>query len=172
MATSKNASSHRLHAVLLAGGVAVLAAPVLSAVGCSSGDESPDQQALSAVPTLPHKAVCSAAPEGEARCLARVRTEADGETVKTFASPQGFGPADLQSAYQITGTGTGTVAVIEAYDNPNVESDLAVYRSQFGLPPCTTANGCFRKVNQNGASSPSRPATPAGPGRCRSTSTW
>jgi len=27
-----------------------------------------------------------------------------------------------------------------------------VYRSQFGLPPCTTANGCFRKVNQSGGS--------------------
>jgi subtilase family serine protease len=39
---------------------------------------------------------------------------------------------------------------VAAYDNPNIESDLAAYRNQFGLPSCTTANGCFRKVNQTG----------------------
>src|SRR5262249_11759682 len=33
-------------------------------------------------------------------------------------------------------------------------SDLAIYRAQFGLPPCTTANGCFKKVNQSGQASP------------------
>jgi subtilase family serine protease len=47
-----------------------------------------------------------------------------------------------------------TVAIVDAYDNPNAESDLAVYRSTYGLPPCTTANGCFKKVNQAGAASP------------------
>ena len=51
--------------------------------------------------------------------------------------------------------GTGqTVAIVDAFDNPNAEADLAVYRAQFGLPACTTANGCFRKVNQNGNASP------------------
>ena len=29
-----------------------------------------------------------------------------------------------------------------------------MYRSNYGLPPCTTANGCFHKLNQNGATSP------------------
>ncbi len=43
-----------------------------------------------------------------------------------------------------------TVAVVDAYDWPNAEADLAAYRSQFGLPECSTANGCFRKVNQRG----------------------
>jgi subtilase family serine protease len=42
------------------------------------------------------------------------------------------------------------VAIVDAYDNPNAEADLGVYRSTYGLPPCTTANGCFRKVNQSG----------------------
>jgi subtilase family serine protease len=42
------------------------------------------------------------------------------------------------------------VALVDAYGYPNAESDLAVYRAQYGLPPCTTANGCFRKVNQTG----------------------
>jgi len=39
-------------------------------------------------------------------------------------------------------------------DDPNAEKDLGVYRAQFGLPPCTTANGCFKKVNQDGKASP------------------
>ena len=68
-------------------------------------------------------------------------------------------PAYLQQAYDLsylseTQGGGDTVAIVDAYDDPNAESDLAVYRAQYGLPPCTTANGCFRKVNQNGAASP------------------
>jgi hypothetical protein len=46
------------------------------------------------------------------------------------------------------------VGIVVAFDNPNAESDLAVYRSRFGLPACTTANGCFRKVNHLGAAAP------------------
>src|SRR5262249_43318938 len=37
---------------------------------------------------------------------------------------------------------------------PTAELDLAVYRSMYGLAPCTTANGCFRKINQNGGATP------------------
>jgi len=43
---------------------------------------------------------------------------------------------------------------VDAYDAPNVESDLATYRGTYGLPTCTSANGCFTKVNQNGATAP------------------
>jgi subtilase family serine protease len=64
--------------------------------------------------------------------------------------PSGLHPADLISAYKITGGGTATIAIVDAYGYSNAETDLAVYRSQFGLPPCTTANGCFRKYDQNG----------------------
>ena len=79
------------------------------------------------------------------------------------ATVSGYGPSDLASAYKLpTNLGSGeTVAIVDAYDDPNAESDLATYRSQFGLPPCTTANGCFRKVNQNGGTSP-LPAANAG----------
>ena len=42
------------------------------------------------------------------------------------------------------------MAIVDAYDDPNIESDLAVYSSTYGLPSCTTANGCFKKVNQTG----------------------
>ncbi|MGH3549820.1 MAG: Ig-like domain repeat protein [Pseudonocardiaceae bacterium] len=78
-------------------------------------------------------------------------------------APNGFGPADLRSAYNLTATGsaTMTVAIVDAFDDPNAESDLATYRSTFGLPACTTANGCFRKVNQSGQASP-LPATDTG----------
>ncbi|HEY9179302.1 MAG TPA: S53 family peptidase [Candidatus Baltobacteraceae bacterium] len=67
------------------------------------------------------------------------------------SSPGGYNPADLQTAYGLAAAaasnGRGvTVAIVDAYDDPNAESDLGVYRSQFGLPPCTTANGCFAKV--------------------------
>jgi len=47
-----------------------------------------------------------------------------------------------------------TVAIVDAFDAPNVVGDLAAYRSAYNLPACPTTNGCFRKVNQNGASSP------------------
>jgi len=53
------------------------------------------------------------------------------------------------------------VAIVDAYNDPNVESDLAVYRTQFGLPPCTTENGCFKKLNQSGLAAP-LPATNSG----------
>ncbi len=91
--------------------------------------------------------VCPAPPTGYARCHAIL--------VTGFASssPSGYNPADLQSAYKLPSSTAGsgqTVAIVDAYDDPNAESDLGVYRSQFGLPPCTTANGCFKKVDQNG----------------------
>jgi subtilase family serine protease len=43
-----------------------------------------------------------------------------------------------------------TIAIVDAYDDPNAEADLQVYRAQFGLPVCSSGNGCFMKVNQNG----------------------
>jgi subtilase family serine protease len=82
--------------------------------------------------------------------------DANGQPNVT-GGPSGYHPADLQSAYKLPGgtAGTGqTVALVDAYDYPHAEADLGVYRAQFGLPPCTTANGCFKKVNQKGQASP------------------
>jgi hypothetical protein len=64
-------------------------------------------------------------------------------------------PASLLQAYDLsylsqTGGGTVTIALVELEDDPNAESDLNYYRSTFGLPSCTTQNGCFRRVDQNG----------------------
>jgi kumamolisin len=47
--------------------------------------------------------------------------------------------------------GYGAVGIVDAYDNPDAEEDLATFSAQFGLPPCTTANGCFSQVYANGS---------------------
>lgn len=67
-----------------------------------------------------------------------------------------MGPADLTSAYNLPSSGGdgATVAIVDAQDDPNAEADVAAYRSQFGLPECSTDNGCFQKVNQDGDASP------------------
>jgi subtilase family serine protease len=78
---------------------------------------------------------------------------APGGATPAAATPSGLFPADLQSAYKLPSATAGagqTIAIVDAFDDPAAESDLGVYRSQFGLPACTTANGCFRKVDQNG----------------------
>src|SRR5579883_3501293 len=74
---------------------------------------------------------------------------------------QGYGPTDLQTAYGVDASrGSGmTVAVVDAFGYTNLESDLAQYRKAYNLPPCTTASGCLKIVNQTGATSP-LPAEP------------
>jgi hypothetical protein len=70
------------------------------------------------------------------------------------SGPRGLHPADIQAAYALGAqSSTPTVAIVDAYDDPTAEADLGVYRAQFGLSPCTTANGCFKKVNQTGGTS-------------------
>ena len=107
-------------------------------------------------PTYAH--ACNATPApGTASCLALIRTDVKAQALAANATPAGHGASDLQSAYKLPSSTAGrgqTVAIVDAFDNADVESDLAVYRAQYGLPACTTANGCFRKVNQSGQSSP------------------
>ncbi|MGW4561272.1 hypothetical protein ACWEN3_02335 [Streptomyces sp. NPDC004561] len=104
----------------------------------------------------PHvRHLCShAVTPGHVACLAEARTDVVQHlTVSPDTTPSGYGPSDLQSAYNLPSTTAGsgrTVAIVDAMDDPAAESDLAAYRSQYNLPACTTANGCFRKVNQSG----------------------
>ena len=90
-----------------------------------------------------------------AQCHALARSDARGN-VTSATAPSGWGAQDLQAAYGLPGVAgeSDTVAIVDAFDNPTAEADLGVYRAQYGLPPCTTANGCFQKLNQSGASSP------------------
>jgi Ricin-type beta-trefoil lectin domain/Putative Ig domain len=100
------------------------------------------------------------APAGTATCLALVRThEVTHAGLVRNSVPAGYSPASLRSAYNLTQAsavaGRGqTVAVVDAFDDPKAASDLALYRSQYKLPACTVANGCFRKVNENGQAGP------------------
>jgi hypothetical protein len=107
------------------------------------------------MPAHSQKPVCGPPSHDVAQCHAHVVTQSDGATpMATTSYTYGFSPADLTTAYGIgAATGAPTIAIVDAYDNPKAESDLAAYRSQFGLPACTTANGCFKKVNQTGGTS-------------------
>ncbi len=105
---------------------------------------------------------CGAAPAGFAHCdsIVRLASHAARPQVSPSCSTSnptsGYMPCDLQAAYNLPSSTAGsgqTVAIVDAYNDPNAESDLGVYRSQFGLTPCTTANGCFKKVNQSGGTS-------------------
>jgi kumamolisin len=74
-------------------------------------------------------------------------------------TPSGETPASLRSVYKLPSTGgSGVIAIVDAYDYPTAENDLNVFSSQFGLPACTTANGCFLKVYASG----SKPRTNCG----------
>ena len=110
-------------------------------------------QRLCSTPAKPGVMACYALRQVspvEPKALAAGTLAADA--VSPDATPSGYGPSDLRSAYNLTATGDSseTVAIVDAYDDPNAESDLATYRSQYGLPACTTANGCFAKVDQTG----------------------
>jgi subtilase family serine protease len=81
-------------------------------------------------------------------------------------TPSGYSPTNLRSAYGLTSAaasnGSGeTIAIVDAYNDPNAEADLATYRSYYGLSACTTANGCFKKVSQTGSTT-SLPSSDAG----------
>lgn len=107
---------------------------------------------ISALQLRPVRAACAVAPRGSgaARCDASVLARPDGAAYATSSRPAGYGPAALRSAYRLPATGgtRQTVAIVDAYNDPNAATDLATYRAHFGLPAC--AAGCFRKVNQAG----------------------
>jgi IPT/TIG domain len=85
---------------------------------------------------------------------------ADARPAVTNPSPEpGFlTPQALHAAYALpdetAASSLQTVAVVDAFDDPTAEADLGVYDKQFGLPACTSANGCFHKVNESGNASP------------------
>ncbi len=109
--------------------------------------------APAAAPSRPDIPVCPgpAGPDS-AHCHAHVVT--DGVRPLASTSPTGLTPAKIKSAYafptSLTAGAGKTIAIVDAYDHPSIESDLGVFSRQYGLPDCTTANGCFKKVNQSG----------------------
>jgi subtilase family serine protease len=89
-------------------------------------------------------------PEGEARPPHHVRGNAT-------TGPRGLNPMQARHAYgfdRITNLGAGQIiGIVDAYDDPSIESDLSVFSSTFGLPMCTSANGCFHKIYASGKKS-------------------
>ncbi|WP_405990884.1 putative Ig domain-containing protein [Streptomyces sp. NBC_00986] len=107
---------------------------------------------------VPTERLCATAAPGSASCFAQRRTDikqqlASAVHADAAAAVSGLSPANLHSAYALPSTGGSglTVAVVDAYNDPNAESDLATYRSNFGLSACTKASGCFKQVSQTGS---------------------
>ena len=124
--------------------VAVLAISACSASGSSSVPNAPSVLPEWQAKHLAHRA-CPDAPPGHVVCDVLIEDH-PGAIPNTYAG--GWEPSELQAAYNLPSKTRGKgqlVAIVDAYDNPDVASDLAVYRKQFGLP---TAN--FHKYNQKG----------------------
>ncbi|CCI52144.1 S53 family peptidase [Nostocoides jenkinsii] len=131
-------------AVVAAAAAAVVGGGLLPAMASASA--SADAGRHSATTARPLQSCAADRRQGYAHCMSRFVNPGTGGR-----APAGYLRKDLAKAYNIPKAGsTGTVAVIIAFDVPNAEKDLAVYRKVNGLPPCTTANGCFTKVNQRG----------------------
>lgn len=109
-----------------------------------------------ATPPLSQRHACDAPTSRHAGCLAVIVTDSHHSALTARAAAAAnlspYSAADLRSAYRLpVSQGSGqTIAIVDAFDTPNAEADLAVYRETNGLPACTTANGCFKKVNQGG----------------------
>jgi len=104
---------------------------------------------------------------GEARCLAmrRVVVEktipgalpflraAGAEGPGSVGPAGGLTPSDFATAYSLPTTGGAgqTVAIVDAYNDPNIQADLQLFDAQYGLAACTQANGCLTVVGQTGS---------------------
>lgn len=122
-------------------------------------------------------AACSSKlPAGIAHCNALIRTRgassqrqfhASNAATAAIGDSGAYSPAYLQSAYNVASfSGSATtngriVAIVDAYNDPKVVSDMAHYRHSFGLPACprgivsTTASTCsIQVVNQDGTRAP------------------
>jgi hypothetical protein len=156
----------------------------LFAVALSGASVSASGLAPAAAASPPRSAyraesVCAAPRPGTAACLGirlvpasltpaamrvdarRQRAEAASGAVPavTNKSPLGYlTPQQLHAAYALPTAPSSsllqTIAVVDAYNDPTAEADLGVYDKQFGLPSCTTANGCFLKLNESGKTGP------------------
>jgi hypothetical protein len=158
---ARKAATALIGAGALVGGGLIAAAPSTALTPAAGA-------APTAAGTATSRHLCAAAEPGYMSCLAEVRTNvAHSLGVTPNATPSGYGPSQLQAAYNLASAaasaGSGqTVAIVDAYDDPNAASDLATYRSQFGLPACTVANGCFTKISQTGSTTSLPQPSPGG----------
>jgi fibronectin type 3 domain-containing protein len=142
----------RVRVLLVVGAVIALASVAVPQASAQSGGPPPQADFGRS-----HHAVCGSVASGRAQCLSEVVEHHGRIGTEATAAPSGLAPATLQSVYGFTTNPTAgmgkTIAIVDANDDPSAESDLAGFNSQFGLPDCTTLNGCFTKVDQTGGSS-------------------
>lgn len=122
----------------------LLAIPVIAIPGIQNKDR--------------HIPVCKEK-NGEYRCHSRVVVDSEGQPLNS-AGPSGYTPANFLSAYNLNGKTTTNqiIAIVDAFNDPNIASDLATYSNQFGLQQlgnCPVSSGsptspCFQKVDQRG----------------------
>ncbi len=162
-------NTRRRLTVALCLGASAAAATAVALVAPASAATPANPAGTGAVPASQFHAhahgnerTCAEAKHGYAACQARVVTNDAGKPL-VAATPAGYGPSDIRSAYNLgSASGSGkTVAIVDAYNDPTAASDLDKYRSTYGLPACTASSGCFRKVSQTGSTT-SLPATDAG----------
>ncbi|MFC9927895.1 S8 family serine peptidase [Streptomyces sp. NPDC127190] len=155
---------HRSAPALLSAAALITSGLAVAAQSSAFATTSTTSTTTAAVATAHTHRLCSEPSKpGYMACEAVVRTDLKANrTLGRHDTPKGFGPADLQSAYHLPKDGGkgATVAIVDANDDPNAEKDLAAYRSQYGLPECTTGNGCFKKIDQDGGTN--YPAPDAG----------
>lgn len=162
---------------------AVLCVLALVGFGARPGWAVPARELVSPLPASDYslRPVCGVPAPGHASCLAvqlvpqtpeakahrrplgMSRSVPAARSASGVCSPPnaaegcyGLRPQDLHSAYDLpTSAPTEqTIALVDAYDDPDIEADLKVYDEALDLPACTKANGCFTKLNQKGAASP------------------
>ena len=115
-------------------------------------------------PRGPRQARCFALYAPQATVNAAIAARAARPVPAGAATPKGWGATDIEQAYKlpVSRTPDDTVAVVDAYSTPHLAADLAAYRAHYHLPPCTTASGCLRIVNQHGQAAPLPAADPQG----------
>jgi len=103
----------------------------------------------------PHAASCLALALRPARAgAAGARAYAPAGGAFATGPAGGLTPGDLSSAYKYSPAGGGsgqTLAIVDAFDDPNVEADLSAFDKNYSLPACTSVNGCFEKVGETGS---------------------
>lgn len=138
--------------------------PVLTKVAMAAAVAAtaliPSMSAAAPAKIVPSR-VCAAPAARHAACLAVLDRDSAGRPLsRAAAAAAGLDPylaADLQKAYGLPSSLLGarqTIAIVDAFDDPNAEADLAEYRKQNGLPPCDADFPCFRKVDQRGGDTP------------------
>ncbi|MFI6076280.1 carboxypeptidase regulatory-like domain-containing protein [Actinoplanes sp. NPDC051343] len=139
-------------------GAAVAAAAALVAgvlAGATPAQAAPTRYTPAPCNSLTARQVAADVPY--ARCFAVSPTDpSTGKKAAARAAAAGppdyaLTPSDIQNAYRLPDAGAGmTVAIVDAFGYDNAESDLAVFRSFYGLSACTSADGCFTKIDERG----------------------